>query len=92
MRVYVMVGRRVVGIVAVLVGFSWERLGVKIMSKFGSVTMSISFDYDLDSYADGNEWEREALLDMVKDVFLNDVHSVADFSYVDAKSIMVVKK
>lgn len=61
-----------------------------IMGNFGSVKMSISFRYDLDEYADGNEWEREALLDMVKSVFLDDVGDIVsnlDISYVDVKEV-----
>lgn len=60
------------------------------MDKFGSVKMVIEFEYDLDTYADGNEWEREALVDMVKDVFLDDVRDIVadlDSSYVEVKEV-----
>jgi hypothetical protein len=58
--------------------------------KFGSVKMVIEFEYDLDTYADGGEWERAALVDMVKDVFLDDVRDIVadlDSSYVDVKEV-----
>lgn len=60
------------------------------MGNFGSVKMSITFRYDLDEYADGNEWGREALVDMVKDVFLDDVRDIVgnlDISYVDVEEV-----